>query len=404
MERVTVRAYGCGAVGYVCLPSGARCSLARLREHIESQLGSLAALPVPFSFVRGGLLVSRPQEAFEELIAPEVFIARSEPGTHQLESPSTWPDSADELACMSFRLDATHQPLVQQWVDAFGYLSEREQLEAMALLRLRHPTSAGSPEGAPSGPHLLNASSPQRRTPNYSLSRQSRARRPGSCEMNGSRSADSLRTRSVSPRWGSTDGSQPASASGTPPRASRVWHDAASPGSAASLDDRIEQSHNAKEFRREHEMQVSEAQQLHAGRSCTPTSRKANLSRSSPAAFSKPATPKTPTDAPQHAHNGVSLSSAMRKCCLSRNSSASALDRLILVGEHRENCTHKMQESPRATTVKHERSPYTLQDRSCEGSPVAFGSGRPQRPDEVVLLSTTLAPRLGRQGDVLGVF
>ena len=144
MDRVTIRARGQGAVGYVRLLSDARISLAQLREQINSQLGG--QVPAAFHFVSGGLPVSPAQEELEELIDSEVFIMAAEPGAHGSHAGShagSRQSGSPTLLAQPCRR-SSFQSLVQQWVEAFGYMEEREQTEAISLLRLQHPALMGA--------------------------------------------------------------------------------------------------------------------------------------------------------------------------------------------------------------------------------------------------------------------
>lgn len=149
MDRVTIRARSIGAIGYVCLPTDMRCSLAQLRGFINDQLSMQAELPVPFAFVCGGLKVSPAQEELEELMACDVFITDADPYSMPAKS-SPRAGSHDSFANKPFRRATNAQSLVQQWVDAFSFMEGREQLDAISLLRLQHPTLLEPIDSAPS--------------------------------------------------------------------------------------------------------------------------------------------------------------------------------------------------------------------------------------------------------------
>lgn len=90
---------------------------------MEAQLAT--ALPATgFQFISAGVACSKAQEMDEDLQEGDVFIVAA---------------AASADAPLAPRAPA--RSLLQQWVEAFGFMSPDEQTEAVSLLRLRHSSS-----------------------------------------------------------------------------------------------------------------------------------------------------------------------------------------------------------------------------------------------------------------------
>lgn len=153
MERIVIRQKGVGPLGYV--KTVAPCALSELRKSMLAQCSEL--LPADgFRFLSGGIPVALGQEAEEDYCEGDVFIMAQPAGaaTSAPTAPCTAPAVAPSLPAKP-----AAQPLVAQWVDAFGFMSADEQTEAIGTLRLRYPAAGSMVSGGGGG--SSNRSSPR---------------------------------------------------------------------------------------------------------------------------------------------------------------------------------------------------------------------------------------------------
>jgi hypothetical protein len=316
MDRVTIRARGHGAVGFVRLASGTRCSLAKLRELISEQLAGEQMLPKPFCFLSGGLVVNRAQEWMEEVTECEVFVQTSE----AYESKLSIPHDVQEGQLMAPHRRTAYSSLVQHWVDMFAFMDRREQV-ALGLEYPRFTLLSTIVSTVPTAPlhhslqveaanflrseqeaqHTLEASASPCLHPFSSPA----VRQAGPTECSAS---PSKYTASNMSDWQEEQGSQPPDAP--------VKEGAGLEGSSAlttSLNERVElQSHSVD---KEAQRREQEASRLHAllspsvdGRLARKHSSRLSPRAASPSGYSSPSVSKG-----QASFENGTLSSTLRK-------------------------------------------------------------------------------------------
>lgn len=140
MERVTIRLKNTGPIGYVRAVTP--ITLHALRQLMIEQLS--ASLPgTGFRFLAGGMPVSLVQEADEDYQEGDVQIVPLPAG---VAADTDAAGAASGTPSKGLAAELPPKPpavsLVSQWVDAFAFMSPDEQMEAIGLLRLRYPSAA----------------------------------------------------------------------------------------------------------------------------------------------------------------------------------------------------------------------------------------------------------------------
>ena len=141
MERVTVRVQGCGPVGFARVATP--CSLAQLRTEMDAQMQE--ALPKSYRFVSAGVQVTRQQEEGEDLPIGDAFIV----------------PLADEPSAAHPVASCAAPSLLQQWVDAYSFMSREEQHEALSILAMRHPAAPASLSASPAAERCAAREQPE---------------------------------------------------------------------------------------------------------------------------------------------------------------------------------------------------------------------------------------------------
>jgi len=348
MSRVVVvRLHAKGPIGFVRVDDGAAHSLADFRRMIDTQLGP-SVVPDEFAFLLDSVPVARAQEAHEPLeeYGSDVFI--SEYGTRAAWSSGT--------------LSGTETPsLVQRWLSDFAFMSADEQREALECLQLRLPAAASKPTKPAAKPA------------------SARIKKAAVAVMAASPPAGRSRTASASSALGGGRSLSP------PPRGSRAC--------------------------------VSGAAMAHhpfdADGACTPAGSRATIDLSGlyegaapPESKPAPGGAPRPKSLGQNAtYHTETLASVFRTMHFNARDSHGAGHHLFHAhGGAQAGAVSQFTASLRASKPPGAHTAVSPRKQGKHIEPVAFGSGRPQRPSSASMKGSSSVPALGRHGSLNAVY